>query len=74
MFLVRYSQARGKKTWRDDQYRLGRILAFTSNRGRRMGSWQVDTVTEDDVEAFMQQLRVQGRAASTQNKFFQNFW
>ena len=35
-----------------------------------MGSWQVDTVTEDDVEAFMQQLRVQGRAASTQNKFF----
>ena len=73
IFLERYSKARVKVSWRDDGYRLNRVCAFTQAKGSRLGSRQIGAVTEDDVEAFLQRLTRQGRAASTYNHYLQLF-
>ena len=73
IFLERYSKARVKVSWRDDGYRLNRVCAFTQAKGSRLGSRQIGAVTEDDVEAFLQRLTRQGRAASTYNHYLQTF-
>ena len=72
IFLERYSKARQKVSWRDDGYRLRRVCAFAP-KGHRFGTQPIGTITEDDVEAFMQDLIRKGRAASTQNHYLQLF-
>ena len=52
---------------------LDRIKGFRLSNGTRFGGKPIATVTEDDVEVFMNHLRLLGRAASTRNQYLQLF-
>ena len=73
IFLERYSKARQKATWRDDEMLIEQITAFIvpGPRPQRLGDMSLSAVTEDALELFMQSLRQRGRAASTRNHYVQ---
>ena len=73
IFLERYSKARQKASWRSDQSILKHIADFALPGGGRLGKKPIGTITEDDVEACLADLRDCGRAASTRNKYLQTF-
>ena len=73
IFLERYSKARQKKSWTSDRSMLNQVTAFVLSDGAPFGAKAVGTITEDDVESFMQALKDKGRATSTQNKYLQTF-
>ena len=69
VFLQRYSKARGKASWKNDQQRLNKLDKFVLPRTKRpIGSMSVASVTEDDCEVFLNSLKEEGVAASTRNK------
>ena len=72
IFLERYSKARDKSSWRNDHYMLTHIADFPTPNGR-FGDKPIGAITEDDIEAFMNALRQNGRAASTRNQYLQAF-
>ncbi|HUR20490.1 MAG TPA: phage integrase SAM-like domain-containing protein [Vicinamibacterales bacterium] len=65
-FLERYSQARGKRTWRDDEHMLDVICRF-----EQLGEKPLGSVTGDDAERLLQHLKNSGRAGSTYNHYRQ---
>ena len=72
IFLERYSKARGKVTWRDDEVKIGKVLAFILPRtGHTMGASPDNGITEDDCDVFLTSLRERHLAASTRNKYLQ---
>ena len=74
VFVERYSQALGKTSWQNDRGMLDRMRAFPLDaNGTRFGSKPIRSITEDDVERFMEHLRHAGRAASTRNQYLQVF-
>ena len=52
---------------------LERIAAFAGNGRGRLGKRCIGSITEDDIDAFLQKLRALGRAASTRNQYLQLF-
>ena len=48
-----------------------RVWAATTSEGVPFGERPVKTITQDELEVYFAQLREQGRAASTRNKFVQ---
>ena len=56
---------------RNDVCLLKRLRSFVMASGERLGAKILVAVTEDDLEVFMDSLRVEGRAASTRNKYVQ---
>ena len=72
IFLERDAKARGKVSWTNDRGMLDQIRAFSIN-GTRFGDRAIQAITEDDIEAFMEQRRRAGRAASTRNQYLQLF-
>lgn len=73
-FIERYSKAREKRSWKQDELLHDRISAAVVGVGTRrgpLGDKPLSSVTGDDVEAFLQGLRQDGRAASTYNHYRQ---
>src|SRR4051794_40987918 len=70
-FIERYSKERGKASWQDDEYMVKRLASFLAVDGRRLGEVPIRHLTEDDLEAFVRQLTVEGRSASTRNHYVQ---
>ena len=72
IFLERYSKARGKVSWKNDQTMLNKLAGFVVPRtGRPFGTLPVRAVTEDDCDVFLESLRARQLAASTRNKYLQ---
>ena len=72
IFVERYSQARGKVTWRDDGAKITTFAAFVLPRiGHAIGAMSINDVTEDDCDVFLASLRARKLAASTRNKHLQ---
>lgn len=71
-YVERVSEVRERnKSWKNDQYMLTQLAAFTLTDGSRLGDKALGAVTEDDLEAFLAALRAKGRAASTRNQYVQ---
>ena len=72
IFLERYSKARGKVSWKNDQTMLTKLAGFVVPRiGRPFGTVSVRSVMEDDCDVFLESLRARALAASTRNKYLQ---
>jgi integrase len=69
-FGERYFERRGKPATKNDTACFGRLKAFAID-GQPFGAKAFDAITEDDIEAFFVQLRAEGLAASTRNKYIQ---
>ena len=70
IFLERYSKARGKVSWKNDQTMLTKLAGFVVPRiGRPFGTVSVRSVMEDDCDVFLESLRARALAASTRNKY-----
>jgi hypothetical protein len=59
------------KSWTNDQYMFAQLAAFSLSDGSRLGDKPLAAITEDDLEAFVTDLRAKGRAASTRNQYVQ---
>jgi integrase/recombinase XerD len=71
-YVERVSQIRERnKSWTNDRYMFVRIGDFTVQDGLRLGDRALTAITEDDLEAFVADLRAKGRAASTRNQYVQ---
>src|SRR5262249_5124552 len=71
LFIERYSKDRGKASWRDDEYMIRQLVSFNVIDNCLLGEKPIQSVTEDDVEAFVKHLVALGRAASTRNHYVQ---
>ena len=72
IFLERYSKARGKVSWKNDQTMLTKLAGFVVPRiGRPFGTVSVRSVMEDDCDVFLESLRARALAASTRNNYLQ---
>lgn len=74
IFLERYSKAREKRSWHQDELLHARIAAaelVVGDRRSRIGDKPLVSITADDVESFLQDVRARGRAASTYNHYRQ---
>ena len=70
-YVERVSKVRERsKSWRDDQYMTQELAAFELD-GQRLGDKPLASITGDDLELFLQNLRQKGRAASTRNHYVQ---
>jgi integrase len=66
-------KARDRGAWeRDIQYHLNHVVDFQLN-GVRFGDKPIGAITEDDLEAFMNDRRAKGRSASNRNQYVQLF-
>jgi len=70
-FIERYSKERGKASWQDDEYMVKRLASFLAVDGRRLGEIPLQHLTEENLEAFVRQLTIEGRSASTRNHYVQ---
>ena len=68
IFLERYSKVREKRSYRNDASFVKQICAFSLD-GHRWGSMRIAAVTEDQVEAFLTDLRAKGKSASAHNQY-----
>jgi integrase len=66
-----YFERRGKPATANDASCLTRLVAFTPEGQRPLGETPLASITEDQLELFFAQLRQEGRAASTRNKYVQ---
>lgn len=72
VYIERHAKTCGKRTWKNDRGMLNRLCSFALPAGlTTLGDKALGAITEDDVEAFFAQLRQQGTAASTRNKYVQ---
>jgi hypothetical protein len=68
----RVSQVRERnKNWKNDRSMFGQLAEFRLTDGSRLGDKALGAITEDDLEAFLVDLRTKGRAASTRNQYVQ---
>jgi integrase len=66
-----YFERRGKPATANDKSCLARLVAFNPEGQRPLGETPLAAITEDQLELFFAQLRQEGRAASTRNKYVQ---
>ena len=66
-----YFRRDGKPVTANDRSCLARLVAFTSDGQPSLGDTPIGALTEDQIELFFRQLRQEGRAASTRNKYVQ---
>jgi integrase len=64
-----YFERRGKPVSANDRSSLVRLSAFAPEGQRPLGETPIGAITEDAIELFFAQLRNEGRAASTRNKY-----
>lgn len=66
-------KARDRDAWKQETtWQLNRVKAFALD-GTTLGDKTLTAITEDDLEAFIRELRVRGRAVSTRNHYVQLF-
>jgi integrase len=68
IYIERVSKASGKKSWKDDEGRLGKVCDYRAADGRRLGEWPLGRLTEDELEAFHTSMLLTS-AASTRNHY-----
>jgi integrase len=68
MFVESHGKGRQKVSWNDDEYMVRRIMRFPVG-AITLGDKPVNTVTESELEAFVQSLARAGRSVATQNHF-----
>src|SRR5690348_16631649 len=66
-----YFERRGKPAASNERSCLARLVAFAPDGEPALGTRSIATLTEDAIELFFAQLRREGRAASTRNKYVQ---
>lgn len=73
LFLERYSQARGKTSWKNDRSMIDVVCRHPVKEkpAETFGALAIALITEDDIQAFLEHLRTVGRAASTRNQYLQ---
>jgi integrase len=67
IYIERSAKQSGKRTWKNDEYRLACLCNHRAADGRRLGEYALLSITEDEVEAFFSARRATGLAASTLN-------
>jgi integrase len=72
VYVERMCKISGKATWKNDEGMLNQLATYTApGTNVPLGEKALGALTEDDVEAFFADLRRQGRASSTRNKYVQ---
>jgi integrase len=71
IYVERASKTTGKVSWKDDESLLGRLREHITAGRRRLGDLPLNTITEDELEAFHGSLVAADRAASTRNHYVQ---
>jgi len=72
--LITHGKRAGEKRGGREACYMGQIIAFVPQGSTgTFGDKPIGAVTEDDLEAFLTQLRAKGRAASTRNQYLQLF-
>ncbi len=75
VFIERWSKARQKRSWRNDELLYAQMSALFLTRGDRatpLGAMPLASLTGDDLESILEGLRARGLAANTYNHFRQH--
>lgn len=69
--FIESTKARGKTSWGDDASMLRTLVAFTPPfpQAIRLGAKPVTSLTEEELEAFLQHLTENGRTVATRNHY-----